>query len=338
MVKMDDACRKLSIILPMYNVEHYIEKCIRSLEDQDIDRNLYEILVIDDGSPDNSSKIVERLQKEFSNITMYHKENGGLSSARNYGIERAEGEYCWFVDSDDYIEKNVLGELLFQLEENDLDYLGFIIYDVRGESRINGFKDIERPVDIISGLEYVKRYHIAQSACVHILRTEICRKYNLRFIEGIIHEDYEFVLRMYKFCNRMKFIDLPVYNYVIKESGSITSTRSYAQNKCSIDSWYIIINSLQKYFNNFTGNYSYYAHYWINNYKYIALTNLLVKPLPYKDKRKIYEQYKSVGIFNIGSNRLSLKRKIRTLFYRIPFIYLGFMYLLNRKLGENDRK
>ena len=84
--------KKISIILPMYNVERYIEKCILSIEDQDINKNLYEVLVIDDGSFDNSRKIVKKLQEKYSNISMYHKTNGGQSSARNYGIERAVGE------------------------------------------------------------------------------------------------------------------------------------------------------------------------------------------------------------------------------------------------------
>ena len=109
----------------MYNVEQYVDRCIRSLENQDIDKDDYEILVIDDGSPDNSASIVGKLQTEFSNITIYHKLNGGLSSARNYGIERAQGKYCWFVDSDDYLEKNVLKTLLYQLETHELDYVGF---------------------------------------------------------------------------------------------------------------------------------------------------------------------------------------------------------------------
>lgn len=325
-----DEC-KLTIIVPLYNAEQYIEKCIRSLEEQDIDKGEYEILVINDASPDNSAHIVEGLQKEFSNIIMFHKENGGASSARNYGIEHAKGKYCWFVDSDDYIEKNVLKELLFQLEENNLDYIGFIINDIRGENKRNEFEGLKRPTNIISGIEYIANFHIAPSACVHIIRTEIYKKYNLRFIEGIILEDYDFVLRMCKFCNRMKFVDLPVYNYVIRENGSVTSTRSYAQNRHSFNSWYIVLDSLQNSFNNLENEYSYYAHYWINNYKYAALTNLLVKGLPIEEKKKVYAQYKSLGFFKIGVNHLSLKRKIRKFIYRIPYIYLCLMYLLNRK-------
>mgnify|MGYP002585834287 CR=1 FL=1 len=322
---------KLSIILPVYKVEQYIEKCIRSLEEQDLDKIDYEILVIDDGSPDNSTLIVEHLQTEFPNIAIYHKENGGLSSARNYGIERAKGKYCWFVDSDDYIESNVLKTLLQQLETYELDYVGFNLYDIIQGKKRRGAEWREEASGVVSGTEYIRTAPIVKSACVHILRTEVYQKYNLRFTEGIIHEDYEFVLRMYKFCNRMKFIDLAVYNYVIRDNSSITSIKSYVQSSCSFDSWYIILKSLQNHFNNLTDSYSYYARFWINNYKYIALTNLLVKPLPFKEKKKFYEQYKSLGTFQIGSNHLSLKMKIRAILYRIPFLYLCFMYILNKK-------
>ncbi|MGR5577501.1 glycosyltransferase family 2 protein, partial [Bacteroides thetaiotaomicron] len=210
----------LSIILPMYNVEQYVDRCIRSLENQDIDKDDYEILVIDDGSPDNSASIVEKLQTEFSNITIYHKLNGGLSSARNYGIERAQGKYCWFVDSDDYLEKNVLKTLLYQLETHELDYVGFNLYDVIQGKKCKGTEWREKPSNVMSGTEYIKSAPIVKSACVHILKTDIYKKNNLRFVEGIIHEDYEFMLRIYRFCNRMKFLELPVYNYVIRESGS----------------------------------------------------------------------------------------------------------------------
>lgn len=325
-----DEC-KLSIIVPVYNVELYIEKCIRSLEEQDIDKGEYEILVINDGSPDNSALIVENLQKEFSNIIMFHKENGGLSSARNYGIERANGKFCWFVDSDDYIERNVLKTLLYQLEKCELDYIGFNIYDIVLGKKRRGAEWQEESSGVLSGIEYIKTPPIVISAWGHILRTDIYKKHNLRFIEGIIHEDYEFVLRMYRYCEKMKFVTLPVYNYVIKESGSITSIKSYAQNRYSFDSWGKIVDSLNQCIAKDADSYSYYASYWINNYKYIALTNLLSRPLPLIEKKAIYSRYKSLGIFRIGHNHLTAKRKVRSLIYCIPYVYRCLMLLFNRK-------
>lgn len=99
---------KLSIIVPMYNVEQYIEKCLKSLLNQDLSRDDYEILIINDGSKDRSKHIVNEYMKNNKNIRMINQKNGGQSKARNTGIDNAKGEYLFFVDSDDYIEDYTL--------------------------------------------------------------------------------------------------------------------------------------------------------------------------------------------------------------------------------------
>ena len=324
------AQKKLSLVVPVYNVQLYIEKCIRSLERQDISEDAYEILIIDDGSPDDSVSIIKRLQYEYSNIRLLHKANGGLGSARNCGIRHAEGEYIMFVDSDDYIEDNVFAIILRELFENELDYLGYTIFDVKGGVSKNGFENIRRPLEIIDGLEYIKNYQIAISACVHVLKTKIYRENNIYFDEDIVHEDYHFVLRMYQFCKRMKFIDLHVYNYVIKESGTITSTKTVAQYCKSLNSWKRIVESLTAYFQNQDDDYSYYARRWIKNFKYIALNSLLSYPLPLAMKKEYFMQFRAAKIFNIGSNCLNLKRKSRCIIYRNVWLYFILMYLYRK--------
>ena len=103
---------KLSIIVPAYKVEAYIEKCIRSLEDQDLPKDEYEIIVINDGSPDRCREIVEELQKEFSNIILINQENQGVSMARNNGIANAQGKYIMPIDPDDYVLPNSFGSII----------------------------------------------------------------------------------------------------------------------------------------------------------------------------------------------------------------------------------
>ena len=97
---------KLSIIVPVYNVADYLPKCLDSLLVQDLSQNEYEIIVVNDGSTDNSGKIAEEYSKTYSNIILINQENQGLSGARNTGIQNAKGEYVQFVDSDDYLEPN----------------------------------------------------------------------------------------------------------------------------------------------------------------------------------------------------------------------------------------
>ena len=118
---------KLSIIIPVYNVEDYIEKCILSLEVQDISSSDYEIIVINDGSPDNSREIILKLSRQFSNIILIDQENKGVSSARNAGIDQATGEYLLFIDPDDYVEANSFLRILKAATENiaQVVFLGY---------------------------------------------------------------------------------------------------------------------------------------------------------------------------------------------------------------------
>jgi len=321
---------KLSIVIPMYNTQAWIEKCIHSLEEQDIDRNDYEVLIIDDGSLDNSIVVVEKLQKLYDNIRLFRKENGGQSSARNFGIREACGKYMMFVDSDDYIEMNVLGVLLKELEQYHLDYIGYGIYDIIDNKARYGFENIHRPQEIISGLEYIKNYQIAISPCTHIIRTEVYRKNGLYFQEGIIHEDYDFMLRTYGFCQRMKFVDLHVYNYVVKKEGSTTSTKTLQQYFYSLNSWQHIIESLDVYFTERDTEYAWQARRWVNTYRYIALNSLLSYPISLRNKKVYFSRFRRAKVFKIGKNHCDIKRKLRCIVYRNTWLYFLIMCIYKR--------
>ena len=119
---------KLSIIVPCYNVEEYVEKCIVSLENQDIPQEDYEILAYNDESKDNTLDILNRLAKTYSNVKVASHKNKGLSGTRNRGIREAKGEFLWFVDSDDWITENCLKSILSSVgQETDLiAFSGFV--------------------------------------------------------------------------------------------------------------------------------------------------------------------------------------------------------------------
>jgi len=109
----------ISIVVPIYNVEKYLDKCIDSITNQTY-KNL-EILLIDDGSTDDCPKICDKWAKKDSRIKVYHKKNGGLSDARNYGIERAKGKYIGFIDSDDWVELDMYENLYREIVNNEVD-------------------------------------------------------------------------------------------------------------------------------------------------------------------------------------------------------------------------
>lgn len=325
---------KLSIILPVYNVEKYIERCIMSVENQDISKDDYEIIVVDDGTKDRSAEIAESMNEKFGNIKIVHKPNGGLSSARNKGLEYATGEYVWFIDSDDYIEENVLKMLTSKIYEDRLDLLMFNVYDVWPDKEMAGFDVDEQPDRILSGMEYIKGYDIGKSAWCFIVKREILTDNNLFFTEGIIHEDYEFTLRLYEHVERMTFTPMRVYNYLHRE-GSITTTVNEEQTLKSIHSWQTIIEKETTYFAN-DSEYSKIAQSWISSHKFKGLCVLLFYRLPAEIKIKEYKKFKRLGSFNLsGANIRDFKLRILLSIIRFKSLYYILLHFFRvSKDGE----
>ena len=118
---MEQSKVELSIIVPVYNVEKYLEECLNSISRiKDIN---YEILIVNDGSPDNSQKIIDEFCKNNIRAKSFIKENGGISSARNYGLKRAKGEYIWFVDSDDFVDANEFEKFYSRIDKKIYDII-----------------------------------------------------------------------------------------------------------------------------------------------------------------------------------------------------------------------
>jgi glycosyltransferase involved in cell wall biosynthesis len=202
---------KLSIIIPVYNVEPYVEKCLRSCSEQDIPSSDYEIIVINDGTKDNSLAIVESVTKEYSNITIISQENAGLSAARNKGLSLAKGEYVWFIDSDDWIESNCLKKITDLLHYTRLDGLMICAAKVVNGTiiKIQDYSKLKRL--IYSGIELLKENYWAPCVQYTIYKREFLRENNLEFMEGIFHEDSEFTPRSYYFAKRIGFINDVIY-------------------------------------------------------------------------------------------------------------------------------
>lgn len=310
----------LSIIVPLYKAEMYIKRCIMSLINQDLSPKDYEIIIVDDGSPDDSAEIAESLQKTYQNIIVVHKKNGGAASARNFGMNIAKGKYVMFVDSDDYINPNVLGELIATCLQYDLDFLGYGFTDVRDGFSISRPTKYPHPGIIMSVDEYISNYSVYISACGHLAKREIYENNKLRFYEGIILEDYEFMFRLYGLINRMMFTNTIVYNYDIKDSNTVTTIRTESQNRRSIESWIKIIESLtQCRDDNLIRETNIDAtNLLLSNYKYIALTNLLLKKVPLRDKFDYLKSLKKARAFNLGKSNLDKTRKLRSSVYKIP--------------------
>lgn len=210
---------KLSIIVPVYNVERYIKKCIASLLVDGCEN--YEIIVVNDGTNDCS---IEMLKESFndSRIRIIEQENGGLSAARNHGIAEAHGEYIWCVDSDDWVETEEIPKMISLLDgETDVLYFGsyYSDYEDGRKSQINILKNEAKSGIELCGTEFA---HCAQ---YYLMRRPMLDEYNLRFKEGILHEDSMFTPVMITHCKKVRRYELPVYHHLMR-GGSITHTVS----------------------------------------------------------------------------------------------------------------
>lgn len=219
----------LSIIVPFYNVEEYIEDCIRSMYNQDIPIENYEVICINDCSPDNSVEIIRKLQKEYDNIVLIeHTKNKRQGGARNTGLRCAKGEYIWFVDSDDYIMPNVFNILLNSAMKSSLDVLQFGYTRDNDKLLINDFYKNK----ILAGEDYLFTddiddwYDKINAPWHQIIRKELIVRNNIEFIENIQFEDTDYMLSVFLNANRVQYISVCAYNYRINNNSITLSVNS----------------------------------------------------------------------------------------------------------------
>lgn len=241
---------KLSIIVPIYGVEQYLRKCVDSILNQDISSSEYEIILVDDGGHDKCPQICDEYAVAHKNIRVLHRENGGLSAARNSGIEVAHGEYIMFVDSDDYIEPNVLSGMLMQIERDNLDVLRYRLqyvnpqYEVYNPYRSDPFKGndySEVPTDGVSFLN--SRMSTACYAWAFVLKRELLE--GCIFTSGIYFEDTDWTPRMLCKAKRVASTNTIVYYYLQRE-GSITNAVNRSKQKKVLDDKMHLIAMLQQ--------------------------------------------------------------------------------------------
>ena len=204
---------KLSIIIPIYNVEKYIEKCLLSCINQDIPSSDYEIIVINDGSKDNSLAIVNEIAIQYNNIIIDSQENKGQSTTRNKGLSLAKGEYIWFVDSDDWIAENCLSEIISILYKNNLEALLISWAKATNNDRTRHAFRAELEGKFFTGIDLLKMNQWEHGNPFTIYKKDFLLKNNLSFINGIFHEDTEFTPRAYYLLKKISVLDAIIYYY-----------------------------------------------------------------------------------------------------------------------------
>lgn len=220
---------KYSIIIPVYNVEDYISRCLDSIIEQGVDKSTYEIIVVDDGSPDNSSRIVMEYQKRYDNISLIVKKNGGVSSARNVGISNASGEYLVFLDPDDTLFPRFFTQF-DTCSSNNADL--FICKSYEKNKELYSWNVQFNEVTNYDTITIINNKYLRGSVCGIVFSRDFIQKNNIRFIEGIRNgEDTNFVLQSLFFAQNTVFLDIPMYNVVGRTD---SASRTYSKERLDV--------------------------------------------------------------------------------------------------------
>lgn len=217
---------KVSVLIPVYNAEQYIVRCIDSILNQTYPD--LEVVLVNDGSTDNSGKICDEYASQDSRVRVFHKKNSGVSETRNVALDNAQGNYILFVDSDDYIEPNMVEVLVDNIKKNDCDIAmcGYYIQNGNNEVQANmKYKTIyQTNEEVVKGL--IKRFYTGDNTGLNVLWNKLIRrdlylKHKIRFNSNLKRaEDMWFVFDCLKCTERVRFINEPCYHYV--------------QNPCSV--------------------------------------------------------------------------------------------------------
>lgn len=260
---------KVSVIVPIYNVEKYLEKCINSLLSQTLED--IQIILVNDGSKDNSGNIAKEYEKNNKDRVIYvEKENGGLSDARNYGLKYATGDFIAFLDSDDYIEKNAYEEMYNKAIEENADYVECdFIWEFPNKIRVDKQYPYKNKKEMLSFVRVV--------AWNKLIKRQLITDNNLEFPKGLRYEDVEFTYKLIPFINKFAYVDKPFIHYV-QRKGSIANV----QNERTAEIFTVLDNVIEFYKKN--NIYEKYRDELEYNYARYLLCSSLKRMCKIKDK------------------------------------------------------
>lgn len=242
--------KTLSFIIPLYNSAKWLRKCLDSVLNQDIPLEQMEVICVNDGSPDNSAAIACEYNKEYPNtIVVLEQENQGPSGARNTGMKHATGKYLAFVDPDDYVEPNVYGKLVQQMEDENLDMLRFNYQIIDEEYKQVEKREFEKRFDyspkLMSGAEFMAtRLDIACNIWRYLYRREMITKNNIWCFTGDYYDDTPWLPLVLLKAQRMNICDTVVYDYM-ERSDSLVKTKNPRMMKRKSDGVVLLLKYLE---------------------------------------------------------------------------------------------
>ena len=217
----------ISVIIPVYNVESYLRDCLNSIINQTYKN--FEILLINDGSTDNSGIICDEYGKKDERIHVFHKENGGVSSARNLGLLKANGVWICFIDSDDWIEPNTFLSLISRVED-EIDFVQFGFQQIDSFGKILMKSNIPDHEIVMNKNAYLNTNIYHSAICGYLIKTSIIRKNNINFPVTIKYgEDQAFILKALMCSHKIHIVNKHFYNYRYREGSAMNSSISFSR-------------------------------------------------------------------------------------------------------------
>lgn len=322
----------LSIIVPVYNVEAYLRKCVDSLLDQDLPQSDYEIILVDDGSTDNSGQLCDTIAACHNSIRVIHQQNSGLSAARNTGITAAIGKYIQFVDSDDYLNQNVLKGIVSQLEQQDLDILRINYQNVNTAGDVFEPNKYSKPFvdyseDVCDGLTFLnERLGYACYAVQFVIRSSLLKQYGNCFKEGIYFEDVEWTPRIITQARRIASHPCIVYNYLFR-TDSITRTLDLEKKKKKIADQLFLIDALS-----LQARETQDAEWFKGMVSQISLAILLsVSQSFYSDRKEYINVLNSKRVFPLSTFHATKSARRKMLFFNFsPAVGCWLFHMIRR--------
>ena len=207
---------KISIVIPVYNVESFIKKCLDSIINQTYGN--FEVILVDDGSTDKSGSICDEYASKDKRIKVYHKKNGGAARARNFGINKISGDYLFFVDGDDYIDKNALEKMIAKAVNNDIVYCDYKV--AFSDGKVEDRKLISFPL-------FNDRVHVTAmpTPCCKLIKTSFFKKSNIKFLEGMCFEDNAIMPVLSAEAKNTFYLEEPLYFYYQRAGSTLNSIK-----------------------------------------------------------------------------------------------------------------
>ena len=290
---------EISVIVPVYKAEQYLERCVKSILEQTYQN--FELILVDDGSPDNSPSLCDKWAEKDSRVQVLHKENGGASSARNAGLKKASGNWIAFADSDDWLDRTALKTLY------DLANQYNVPMAIGGMRVVQEYTDAQtvakQETVVLSRADLMSRFFRlngepdTHSVCATLIRRDILEAYH--FIEGKMNEDVEACYYLARKCEAAVYTSTPLY-YYFKNVEGVTNSGFSKKKLDLLDIWDVV----QKQVEQFTPEYSYACEMNCKRARFTLLTQMNLNGYDYHDPFMIETKKK-------------LKREVREAFWKL---------------------